>query len=123
MKTTISDITPPHPRALASFVRSIAVLALPAVDQHLWMDRALSFASWNVDELALEFDAGNLLVGQWVTAGWLPAASLPALQTLDRALHDMSGEEFESLWTRDALVTAAEWSHVRLLGAAVLDTL
>ena len=86
------------------------------------MDRALSIASWNVDELALEFDDGMRLVSQWVTAGWLPAETMPALLTLDRALEDMSGEKFESFWDRDALVTAAEWSQVRLLAAEVLGT-
>ena len=108
----------PHPKQLASFVRATAVLALSASQQEAWL--ASLAIQVPVDELALEFDDGHHLLPQWVDAGWLPSASVPAFSVLDRALAEMSGKEHADLWSLTALHDAPEWAHVRALAAEVL---
>jgi hypothetical protein len=111
----------PHPKQLATFVRATAVLALTATQQEAWL------ASLNiqvpVDELALEFEDGHLLLPQWVEAGWLPPEAVPAFFAVDSALTDMSGTQHADLWTVAALYDAPEWARVRELAGAVLRLL
>ena len=86
----------PTPRALANFVRAVAILALPAPDQVAWVE-SLGVGPV-VDELALELGDGALLAAQFVEAGWLGAEVLQPLQILEALLDSMSGPENAPLW-------------------------
>lgn len=100
--------------ALARFVRSIAILALPGESQSYWL------ASLNmpgevryVDELALELQDGVLLTGQFEQAGWITNETRRLASELDDLLREMSGEEQAWLWEVGSLNTTAEWKAVR----------
>ena len=108
----------PHPKQLATFVRATAVLALAAAQQETWL--ASLDIQVPVDELALEFEDGHLLLPQWVDVGWLPADAVPAWNALDAALTAMSGAANGELWTLTALHQAPEWARIRELAVAVL---
>lgn len=108
----------PHPKQLATFVRATAVLALSAAQQEAWL--ASLDIQVPVDELALEFEDGHLLLPQWTAAGWLPPEAVPAFAAVDAALDAMSGSENAHLWTTEALHRAREWERVRELAAVVL---
>lgn len=108
----------PHPKQLATFVRATAVLALGPTQQVAWLE-SLDIQV-PVDELALEFEDGHLLLAQWVEAGWLPPEAVPAFSAVDDALTGMSGAEHAELWTVTALHEAHEWARVRELATQVL---
>jgi hypothetical protein len=110
------------PRLLVAFVRSVAVLALPAEAQASWLHRQFGDATPVVDELALEYDDGFRLVPTFIELGWLDAAALPALEQLDAQLEAMSGERKAELWEVDTLVRA-EWDRVRSLASEALSLL
>lgn len=113
----------PHPSRLAAFVRAIGVLPTTSDQQSGWLDSLGPAASWNVDELGLEFDDGYLLADQWLEAGWLPEASRAPIAALNQTLDQMSGERNAALWTREALAHHQAWCEVRDLAFAVLVTL
>lgn len=73
----------PHPSRLAAWVRAIGVLAAPAEHQKEWLESLGPVASWNVDELALEFNDGYLLSAQWVEAGWVAQGSVSPVEALN----------------------------------------
>lgn len=110
------------PRLLVGFVRSVAVLGLPADAQVSWLQRLFADATPVVDELALEFDDGFRLVSTFIELGWLDAAALPALEQLDARLDAMSGERNAGLWQVDALARE-EWDRVRRLAREALSLL
>lgn len=68
----------PTPGMLASLIRAIAMLALPAPHQIAWLE-ALGVGG-SADELALEFHDGYLLVPQFVERQWLQAAVVGPLR-------------------------------------------
>ncbi len=107
-----------HPASLAYFVRSIAVLALSANEQLAFL--AITGTPDVLDELALEFDAGRLLVTQFEELGWVTAAFRTQVQSLDALLDSMSGEDRADLWIPPALENAPEWAGVRLLARDLL---
>jgi hypothetical protein len=108
------DMTGLDARALASFVRAVAILALPADGQIAWLHSLdLPGQPRYVDELALEFDDGYLLSPQFVTNGWLAQEATKPLAALNVLLSDMSGSEHAELWTLDALATSPLWIKVR----------
>lgn len=111
----------PHPKLLATFVRATAVLALTAEQQEAWL--ASLDIQVPVDELALEFDNGHVLLPQWMEARWLPREAAPAFSAVDAALTAMSGAERSELWTVEALYEAPEWARIRELAAAILHLL
>lgn len=111
---------PPHASRLAAWVRSVGILAASAPQQAKWLDSLGLVASWNVSELAMEFDDGLLLMPQWVSAGWVSEQSVASLKALDSALNDMSGEGNAALWTRDALAKHSAWEGVRSLATDAL---
>jgi hypothetical protein len=105
-------------RSLASLIRAVAVLALPAADQVEWVD---SLGVGPVaDELALELGDGALLAQQFVEAGWLGADNLSPLMAVDLLLKDMSGLENEALWDYPALNSSPRWAAVRKRAKDVL---
>jgi hypothetical protein len=110
------------PRLLVAFVRSVAVLGLPADAQVSWLHRLFADATPVVDELALEYDDGFRLVPTFIELGWLDAAALPALEQLDAQLDAMSGERNAELWHVDALVRE-EWDRIRSLATEALSLL
>jgi hypothetical protein len=75
-----------------------------------------------VDELALSFEDGHLLLPQWVGAGWLPVEATPHFAAVDAALSDMSGAEHAHS-TVEALRDAPEWARVWELAARALHFL
>lgn len=111
----------PSPVTLASLVRSVAVLALPAAGQCAWLTSTSAPAmTLSVDELALEFDDGYRMGLQFVQAGWITEATLEAMDQLDDLLSAMSGEPNASLWDEQALGSSPKWDEVRSLARAVL---
>lgn len=115
------DMEGPSPRLLASLVRALAVLAMPASDQVDWL-RSLGVLGGppNVDELALELSDGALLSAQLVEARWLPASVSGPLRELDGLLSTMSGPANAALWNPGALASAPEWDDVRSKAKAIL---
>ncbi len=111
----------PSPRLLASLVRALAVLAMPAADQVDWL-RSLGVLgdSPNADELALELSDGAFLSAQFVEADWLPASVSEPLRELDSLLSTMSGPANTEFWNSGALASAAEWDDVRSRAKAIL---
>ena len=111
----------PSPRLLASLVRALAVLAMPAADQVDWL-RSLGVLGDppNADELALELSDGAFLSAQFVEADWLPASVSEPLRELDSLLSTMSGPANTELWNSGALASAAEWDDVRSRAKAIL---
>lgn len=108
-------------RSLAAFLRSVAVLALDAPGQLGWL-RSLGLGEPGiVDEIALEFHDGYLLMWAFVGEGWLPEESRPALAELDRALTAMSGPGNADAWDVTALASDARWEHVRQLARDALS--
>ncbi len=110
----------PTPRSLVAFVRSIAVLALPAEAQLAWAGQLLDQEVPLVDELALEFDDGLRLVPTFIERDWISASALPGLTELDNQLNAMSGEQNASLWEPDAVTSSPDWHRVRALARAAL---
>jgi hypothetical protein len=115
------DLSGPGTRALASFLRAVAVLALPADDQLAW-PRSLGLPGepYYVDELALEFDDGYLLLSQFVANEWLPQRVVEPIAVLNTLLSDMSGPEQTELWGLEALAGSPLWGNVRHQARAVL---
>jgi hypothetical protein len=109
-----------YPSRLAAFVRSIAVLALPAAGQEAWLETLGPVASWNVSELGLEFDDGFVMLRQWVEAGWVAEQARQAIEHLNQALDALSQGEYRTLWSRPALREAPEWESMRRLASAAL---
>jgi hypothetical protein len=109
-----------YPSRLAAFVRSIAVLALPASGQEAWLETLGPVASWNVSELGLEFDDGFVMLPQWIEAGWVAERASQAIDQLNQALYALSQGEHRTLWSRSALHEAPEWEGVRRLASAAL---
>jgi hypothetical protein len=107
--------------ALVWFVRSVAVLALPAEDQVRWLN-SIGFRGESAlaDELAMEFDDGFRLLPQFVEHGWIPAAAAGKLGRLDSLLAAMSGPENVDVWHVSALAHADAWAAVRQCATSVL---
>lgn len=110
----------PHPTLLAGWVRAIGVLAAAPELQEVWLDSLEPVASWNMTELALEFEEGCLLMPQWVRAGWVAPASIAAVEALNAIFDEMSGEGNAALWTRMALRNHEAWRRVRARAMGVL---
>src|SRR5687768_11247694 len=101
----------PSPRLLASLVRAVAMLALPASHQIAWLE-SLGVGG-SADELALEFDDGYVLAPQFVERQWLDAAVVDPLRALNDLLQSMSGPGNAELWDAAALESSPRWSEVR----------
>jgi hypothetical protein len=107
-----------HPSSLARFIRSVAVLALAAPEQLAYL--AAVGIPEGVDELAMEFDDGQLLSGQFQEFGWITPAFRQRIAPLNALLDRMSGGQHADLWTAEALLGAPEWVHVRSLARDLL---
>jgi hypothetical protein len=110
----------PTPRYLVAFVRSVAVLALPAQAQQRWASRLADDDVAFVDEVALEFDDGLHLVPTFIELGWINASALPVLTQLDGRLAAMSGVKHAVLWQTAALSSEPDWDTVRTLATDAL---
>jgi hypothetical protein len=110
-----------HPSSLGRFVRAIAVLALPAEGQLEYL--VAVGAPENIDDIALEFDDGQLLAEQFVEAGWMSANSRARVADLNSLLDGMSGEDNAELWTALGLRGAEQWRRVRSLARGILYSL
>lgn len=73
------------------------------------------------DEVALTFDEVYRFVEDLGSAGLITPAQRTMLDGIDRLLAEMSKDS--SLWTIDALRTAARWHEVRSSARALLDAL
>ncbi len=110
-----------HPSSLARFIRSVAVLSLGAPEQLAYL-QAVGVPG-GIDELAMEFDDGQLLAGQFQEFGWISPAFHQKVGPLNALLDRMGGEEHADLWTAEAIRSAPEWAQVRSLARALLVSL
>jgi hypothetical protein len=101
----------PGPGLAVAFVRSVAVLALPAEAQTEWLRGNGVYPS--TDELALTFDDGFRLTPIFLDRGWLNARALPVLVELNEHLDAMSAGTNADLWHADSLPGGTEWNRVR----------
>jgi hypothetical protein len=100
--------------ALVRFIRSVAVLALPAEGQERWLNSfGLPGEAAIADELAQEFDDRFLLLPQFVELGWIPENVAEQLRELNSLLAAMSGPENAHIWEISALGTNDVWDKVR----------
>lgn len=100
--------------ALVRFIRSVAVLALPAEGQVQWLSSlGLPGDAAIADELAQEFDDRFLLLPQFVELGWIPESVAEQLRELNSLLAAMSGPDNAAIWEVSALGTHDVWDKVR----------
>jgi hypothetical protein len=95
--------------SLVALLRAVGRLALPCEDQVVYLEQL----GGSVDELALEFSDGAVLIDQFVASGWLSADDGGRLREINEALTLMSGPENAALWTGASLCSAEEWRAVR----------
>lgn len=96
--------------ALVRFIRSVAVLALPAEGQVQWLN---SVGLPIADELAQEFDDRFLLLPQFIELGWIPESVAEQLRELNSLLAAMSGPDNAAIWEISALESNDVWDKVR----------
>ncbi|MBB4905042.1 hypothetical protein [Actinophytocola algeriensis] len=107
--------------SLVKFMRSLAVLGLPAESQVQWLNSlGLPGNAYEADELAHEFGDGVLLVRQLVDHGWISEIAADKIQELDDFLGEMSGPEHAEIWKVSALGQASEWAKVRDMAVNIL---
>lgn len=112
------NVDGPSPLLLASLLRAVGRLALPAEAQERWLiDLGTSPSA---DELALELGDIAPLIPGFVAAGWLTDAQAAATAHLAAHLEAMSGPGEAELWTTSALATDPRWAEARGLAAAAL---
>jgi hypothetical protein len=97
----------------ARFMRSVAMLAAPARTQARWLNSLGLGEAALSDELALEFEDGFLLLGQFVDAGWLAQEAAEVLQRIGDRLEAMSGQDNAAMWDVVALESAPDWNELR----------
>jgi hypothetical protein len=104
----------------ADLRETVVLLAAPAADQRDW----LAARHCPVDEIALDLAD---IVPDWFPllggAALLDADAEASLIVLDDALDRMCGRDHDALWTIEALFSAPEWEHVRVLAHRCLGTL
>jgi hypothetical protein len=115
-----STMSPYLPHLFARFVRSVAVLALPATGQVAWLGSLGVDVGDCADELALEFDDGFVMLAQFLAVELISEAVACFVLRLDDALSAMSGPANSDLWTLAALETDPRWQQVRQLAQEVL---
>jgi hypothetical protein len=102
------------------FVRSAALLAMPAGAQIAWLESLGLGAPLYADELALELESGVLLLPQLERAGWVTAEARHAVEALDAVLEEWSGPVHEDFWHLDSVRDSPEWARVRELAFQAL---
>jgi hypothetical protein len=104
----------------ADLRETVVLLAAPAPEQRDW----LAERQYPVDEIALDLAD---IVPDWFPllggAALLDVDAEASLIVLDDALDQMCGRGQDALWSVDALFTAPEWEHVRVLARRALATL
>ncbi|MEU8890425.1 hypothetical protein [Streptomyces sp. NPDC048442] len=97
-------------------IEAVVVVAAPASDQVVWLDK------YDVppDEIALGLDDAFRLAGRLVDEGQLSGEVLPSLQMIDEVFSEMSQDTDVDRWTREALFTDAGWGRARQLAREVL---
>jgi hypothetical protein len=102
--------------SLDSLRASLRLLSAEAGDQTDYLTQLGTAHS--ADELALEFDDALA-----PSRHFLSSAAAAAVGAVDDALSAMSGEGHDNLWTLEALRSAPEWQHVRVLARKALTEL
>lgn len=106
----MSDMSDLHPRRLVELVRSVALLALPSVDQRkILVDLGVAPS---VDELALLFDDVVVLLPAFEEAGWLNAGELVQLREIERLLSALTDTGRSEVWDVEAL-DGSSWNAIR----------
>jgi predicted RNase H-like HicB family nuclease len=96
---------------------ALELLALDAPAQLAWMDQT----SFDVDELALQFDDTYRIVGQLVERARVPQPAQATLNQINVAFEEMDSRS--DLYDDEALKHAPEWEHIRTLARSALDTI
>ena len=99
------------------FIASLRNLAAPAERQIEYLDK--HEVGPLLDELALEFDAGCVIVDIFVSEKLLNTEAVPYIRLLDSKLDKMSDNK--GLWLFDILATSQEWEEVRQLARTALE--
>jgi hypothetical protein len=107
-----------EPGTLTQLLFAVAVLSWPAEEQLDYLRRTVPDAS--IDELALEFDDVERIVGFAVQEGWLTLQDAVRIGELSSQLSRMSGDEHADLWTQEAVRAGPEWGQVRRLARSII---
>lgn len=106
--------------------RAVALLAAPAQEQEEHLSKVFHSDlsdSYNVDELALEFDDVASARAAMFDAGEISLDQYRSLEVLDNSLVAMSGGDFADLWTVRALREDRRWSEIRQIASECLRKL
>jgi len=103
--------------------RAIEILGSGAAAQRQWLHEVFAGQPGvDVDELAIQLE-DLWMDGDIVHAEGLGDDLSRALDSLDRALGEMSGAEHAELWTEDALDSRPEWERIRRLATRAAEAL
>ncbi len=112
-----------HPRLLSMFVRSLAMLALPAPAQIAWLEDSGLPDIHDSSELALDVNEGILLLDQFIAMGWVPAVAEAPLRDIDEFFADRSGKDHSVFWDVASLSSHPGWERVRAMAQRALREL
>jgi len=102
-------MTGPGVKLLVALLKAVGQLALTANVQIVFLrERGLP-----IDELALGYHDGAVLVSQFVANDWLTPSEGAEIDKIDELLDGMSGQDKAQLWTEQALEESPEWEAVR----------
>lgn len=108
------------PQVVAELRRCLSNLAADAGAQIRYLH---SLGPVSVDELALEL--GEALDVTWIPleAGAITSTQLLPAQGVRDLLNEISGPEYEDLWTEEGITRSERWETVRRAAKEALDAL
>lgn len=109
-------------KAYGRFLRALAVLALPAQFQRVWLNDDLLGEAGLCDELADDYYQHWLILGKFVEAGLINERSVGPLDDLSGLLGSIINPHSD-LGLIEALDSSPRWDDVRELAARCILTL
>lgn len=103
---------------MREIISTLERLAMPGPDQLAYLDQI----GVGVDELALEFDDVAPARTKLVSDGRMSVAQSEAIAAVNEQLERMTAAG-ASRWTRDAVLTGADWQDTRRRARLALDAL